>query len=405
VGACWLFHCHDMRCGHGSFIPFGIYLKPMAAEFGWTRTEFSLGFSIAALVGALLTPLGGWWIDRQGSRRVVTIGSIALPIVMALFSSLPASYALYLGLCVVLGAVAAVSAPSTVLTIPPQWFERNLGLSLALAGVGFGVGAAVMPYLTGNLVGVVGWRHAWLAMAAIVATIGVINSLALIRDNKDYREARKQPEASSLLGGRGFVEGARTLVFWLLVIPYFLIAIVYTGVTVHLIPMATDRGFTPADGAIALSIVGITSIVSRLVTGILLDRINYVIVGVGLFLALSVGMLLLTTGVVGGSPQIAAGFVGIAVGGEADLMPFVLRRRFGMRAFGRLYGLAYGLFQIGPVIGPLLMGFVFDKYGSYQLALSGFSVASIVAALLLLFSSMIKVPSSEDKSSSTPVRA
>jgi hypothetical protein len=87
----------------------------------------------------------------------------------------------------------------------------------------------------------------------------------------------KNPEldaANVLVGGYGFAEGAGTLAFWLLVIPYLLTAIVYTGVSVHMVPMATDRGSRPQT-ALALSVVGIASLVSRFITGILLERVHY----------------------------------------------------------------------------------------------------------------------------------
>ena len=74
--------------------------------------------------------------------------------------------------------------------------------------------------------------------------------------------------------------------------------------------------------------------------------------------------------------------VGLGLGAEADIIAYFLGRYFGLRSFGTAFGFAFGLFVLTGGIGPLSMGMVFDRTGSYRLALTGFCVATALAAVL-----------------------
>jgi len=368
--------------------PFGIYLEPMTVEFGWTRTEFSFGLAVMAITSIVLLPFVGWWIDREGARKAILAGSVALPAVMALFGFLSGSYLEYLALTLLLGLATSLSGASVVMTIPPQWFDRRLGLSLAIVSMGLGLGTAVMPVLAGYFVHNFGWRSSWFLMSVIVAVITIPNTLLFIRDNPDFRAARKEKGETQLLSGATFKQALSSPRFWFLAIPYGFISIIYTGLMAHFVPMAIDRGFTAVEASVALSAVGLSSIGSRLVTGMLLDRVHYLYVGVALLLLLSAGLLVLLSG------QLPAGFalyaaailVGVAVGGESDLLPFVLRRRFGMKAYARLYGIAFAFSRGGPIVGPILLGAAFDRFGSYRIPLIAFLFMSVLAMILFVLS-------------------
>jgi len=372
------------------FIPFGIYLGQMVKALGWSRGEFSFGFSIASLCGAAMTPVSGWLVDRYGSRSIVTAGALLLPLAMACFGVFPASYSAFLAACVFMGVVSALSAPSVVLSIPPQWVERNLGFAFAIGGVGFGVGATVLPPLTAAVVGAVGWREAWLVMAGLVGIVGIGNALLLIRDNPDVMRARRARALSEDLPGFSFGETIRSVAYWLLIATYLIVAVVYTGVAFHIVPLLTDMGIPPAQAASALGIMGIASLLGRLGTGLWLDRMHVLVVGCSILGGLAAGLITLSFAGGGTAPYIAAALIGLAVGGEADLMPFILRRRFGQRAFGRTYGLAYGFFQLGPILGPLAMGIVFDRTHSYQQILYWFIAAVLTSIALLAFAVLLR---------------
>jgi cyanate permease len=75
--------------------------------------------------------------------------------------------------------------------------------------------------------------------------------------------------------------------------------------------------------------------------------------------------------------------VGLGLGSEVDIIAFLMSRYFGLRSLGRTVGFAFGAFVLAGGIGPLVMGFSFDRSGSYRVPLAGFFAATLVAAALV----------------------
>jgi len=169
---------------------------------------------------------------------------------------------------------------------------------------------------------------------------------------------------------------------------------------IHVVPMLTDRGLSPAAAANAIAVLGVGSLLGRLSTGFALDRLSIALVGGTLFSLQGLGMLALWSGAGGAIPYIAVFFVGLAVGAETDIIPFVTRRKFGVRQFGRIFGLIYGMFSIGPVLGPLLMGSAFDAFGSYSFILLVFAASSLAAAMFIVGAGRMKVEAASETISS-----
>lgn len=377
---------------------FGLYLKPMIADLGWSRTDVSLGVSLISVVAVMVTPLAGILIDRFGSKPVILGGCLLLPLSMTGFSLMPPLYWAFLCCAGLAGVAASVSAPSTFLTVPPQWFDKNLGRALALSIAGGSVGQLLSPLLTQRVIQSNGWRGAWLAMAAIVAGIGIPNCLALIRDNDALRRARRSAADSPLMAGQNFRSAIATLNFWLLSMCFALGVTVGVGFAFHAPALLTDRGYTPAQSAWMPVIMGGSSIAGRLVTGTLLDFVPFGRIAALCFLGQGLGCVLMWTGWSGPAPFIAAGLVGFGLGGEGDVLPYTLRRLFGLRAFGKLYGLSFGLYQVGSIIGPSIMGMGFDHFHSYSAMLLVLAAIAASAASLVALSAartnaaMIKPP-------------
>ncbi len=362
---------------------FGLYLKPMIADLHWSRTDVSLGVSLISVVAVIVTPIAGVLIDRYGSKPVILGGCLLLPLSMLGFSFMPPVYWAFLACAAVAGVAASVSAPSTFLTVPPQWFDGNLGRALALSIAGGSVGQFLSPLVTQHVIQSAGWRGAWLAIAGIITLIGIPNCLFLIRDNDAYRLARRAVEDSPLMIGHNFQSAIRTLNFWLLSVCFALGVTVGVGFAFHAPALLTDRGYTPAQSAWVPAILGGCSIIGRLVTGSLLDFTPFGRIAVMCFLGQGLGCLLIWTGWGGPTPFLAAGLIGFALGGEGDVLPYTLRRLFGMRAFGKLYGLSFGLYQIGAIAGPSIMGIGYDYFHSYSAMLLVLASIACVAASLV----------------------
>lgn len=134
----------------------------------------------------------------------------------------------------------------------------------------------------------------------------------------------------------------------------------------------------------AASVLGLASFIGRLGAGLLLDRFFGPRVGFVLQTASAAGILLLATAGSALPGLLAAALIGIGLGAEADVTPYLLTRYFGLRAFSTLYGFTWTAYAIAGAIGPVLMGKVFDMTGSYQTLLTVLAMATLGSAFLLL---------------------
>lgn len=364
-------------------VPFGLYMKPMGSELGWTRTQMSAGLSLAALVAVVGTPAAGWLLDRVGPRRVAWAATGALPLALCGLAATPHSYAAYLALCSAVGLIATVSSPMTYLVVLSQWVDRRPGLAISLAMLGLGLGQTVGSLGAGLAIAHLGWRGAWLAAAVATAVVGLGSVAVLLRENPARRRTGRGDAPGLEPAGATVGQALRTPLIWLLMASAACICITGSGAATHVAAILTDRGASLRQAALGVAMVGVGSIAGRLATGYLLDRAPFARVGAAVFATQAFGLLLLWSGAGGGLPLVAAAAVGFAIGAEADIIPFVLRSAFGLRAYGRLFGLVFAAYQLGPLLGPVLLAQSYDRLGGYAPGLLGFAGLAGIAALLI----------------------
>src|SRR4051812_23820414 len=129
-----------------SFAPIfniSVFLKPIGAQFGWTRTEVAAGGALAMLSVAVASPFVGRIIDRTGPRRLVTWGGLAFASAISLLALLPPVYPAYLAACLLIGVTGACVTPLSYLSFIARWFDRHLGFALGVAMIGVGIGLAL----------------------------------------------------------------------------------------------------------------------------------------------------------------------------------------------------------------------------------------------------------------------
>jgi MFS family permease len=259
-----------------------------------------------------------------------------------------------------------------------SWFQARRGLALALVITGGALGGMLHPIVAEALVRSIGWRGACVAFGAAVLVAGVPMAARFVREAPDSAAVVAQHEGVSV------AEGLRTWVFWVLAAVQLCATLVQNSVIVHLSALLTDRGILPAQAAVALAAMAFSAVVGRVVTGLVLDRV----VAVGLLVALmalaSAGAFLLSGAAALGVGVAAAMLVGFGTGGEADVVPYMLSRYFGLRSFSTLYGLVWLANAIGGAVGPVVTGRAFDRSGSYEQILVTFSLVVLGAAGLAL---------------------
>jgi MFS family permease len=355
--------CLGVMAGFGSLFvyTFSVFVKPLAAEFGWSREAISSGFAIAAVTLGLCSPLLGRWIDRFGPRRIIlpcmTIFGCAIASLSLLRSGLWQFYAT----CFVLGVVGNGAAHLAYSRSISTWFQRRLGMALAFVMVGAGLGAMVLPVVAQSIISRSGWRAAYASLGGLALLLGLPLSWRYIRE----RGVTGNTSAPLTHSGMTWQQGLRSFAFWIITAILFVSSISMNGAITHLSALLTDRGLTAGNAALCASILGGSSLLGRIVVGWLLDRFFGPRVALVINLITALGIFLLARATSFPAGCLAAALIGVGAGGEAAITPYLLTRYFGLRAFSTLYGLTWTFYAAAGAIGPVILGHAFDATGSY----------------------------------------
>jgi MFS family permease len=377
--------CFGVMAGFGSLFvyTFSVFVKPLGAEFGWTRETISRGFAIAAVTLGACSPFLGRWIDRFGPRRMILVCITIFGCGIGSLAVLRSGVWQFYVTCFVLGAVGNGAAHLAYSRSISTWFEKRLGTALALVMVGAGLGAMILPVVAQALVSAEGWRMAYAFLGTLALILGLPLSFRYIRDKKDQPRADLQEPA--VLSGMSWGQGMRSYAFWIIVAILCISAISMNGAISQLSAMLTDRGITAAGAALCASVLGGSSLLARVGVGRMLDRFfgAHVALVVNVITALGIFMLARANTVSTGS--LAAVLIGVGAGGEAALTPYLLTRYFGLRGFSTLYGVTWTFYAAAAAVGPVILARTFDATGSYASVLVTLAAVLGVSAGMNLF--------------------
>lgn len=225
-------------------------------------------------------------------------------------------------------------------------------------------------------------------MGGIWAAVVFPIMLLFFRGARDQgRKVQAAPVDRTTIPGMTVADGLRMPAFYKLLIASGLFTFTALGIIVHFVPILTDAGTAPLAAASIASLVGIVSIIGRLGTGLLLDRLPAHWVGSAVFvLPIVACALLFLDGSNPLSQSIAAAIFGLTVGAEVDVIAYLVSRHFGLKDFGVFSGAMIGALALGVAFGPLGAGAAFDRYGSYEqflmLTMALMAVSSLALASL-----------------------
>ncbi|HSY35435.1 MAG TPA: MFS transporter [Acidobacteriaceae bacterium] len=359
---------------------FSLFLNPLHAAFGWHREAISGTFALAAITVAVVSPGIGVLLDRFPPRRIIlpsiVIFALALASLSRLGPSIQRFYLTYFILGLVANGTAQFAYTRTILT----WFSRRRGLAVALILTGSGVGSIVIPPLTQWVIDHHGWRDAYLMLGGI-ALLGMPLTALLVRNRPIT-----QREDEGLLSGVTVAAALRTAPFWILASIIMLSAFGENGLVTNLAAMLTEHGVTVQAAALALSVRGGAGILGRLCTGFLIDRFPAQRIQTAILLISAAGTFLLAFSGTSVMALVGAALLGIGLGSEADVAPYLLARYFGRKHFSVLYGLTWTAYAIGGATGPMVVGHFYDRAGSYQpRCIVGLGFTTLLAVAISLF--------------------
>ena len=347
---------------------YSVFLLAFIAEFRWTRAESSIAYSVGQVVGGVSSPLVGGMVDRLGARRMVLLGGclLALGLLGSAFATSLWQVVLLYGVVMTLGA----NCISMVVFAPliSRLFVARRGMAMSMLQSANGFGRAISAPIAQLMVSEVGWRHAYLLQAGVMAVL-VLPLAALFRGAEQTPIAKPVTD-NALARDWSVAEAMRTGHFWLLFTVYGLTSIGSFLVSLHQLAFAVDRGFDPLYAAFVLGLGSLLALPGVILTGTISDYIGregaailaYAISIVGVAAAL----------LIDNADQhllfwVHACFFGITWGARGPAITAKTADLFGGPRLGTILGMITIGSGLGAGLGAWGAGFLFDLTGSYQL--------------------------------------
>jgi len=383
VGAGMLMTC----IGIGAMLSLAVFLQPIAADTGWSRSGISAAATLDFLCMGAAAFLWGILSDRFGTRIVVLLGSVLLGIglVTASRATTLTEFQLLFGILI---GVAAGSFYAPMMAAASEWLAHRRNLAVALVSAGMGIGSMTVSPIAGLLLGALDWRTAMLIIG-VLAWVLLIPAALLVRRAPRSVPATDASLASSSAAPEYPLTAAQALCtpqFAAIALTHFACCAAHSGPIFHMVSYATVCGLSPMLAVSVYSLAGFAGLGGRIGLGMTADRIGAKPVLVaGLFVqALSVGAYLFV-GELGEFYALSVVF-GLAYGGVMPLYAVLVRDYFGPRIMGTTFGAVTAFASLGMALGPWAGGFVFDTYGSYAtLYIGSFAIGLGAVAIALTF--------------------
>jgi MFS family permease len=354
----------------------GLVTEPLLADLHLDRVAYAQINLWATLLGALFCLPIGVLIDRLGTRVTVSAVSLLLGVVVWYMGSVQAVVPLFV--LVLLTRGFGQSALSVVsIAMVGKWFNRRLGLAMAIYSVLIGVMFSVSFKMMGKAIGALGWRQAWSTLGLIVCGLGVV-FLLLTRSQPKMAEAVAEGEFDGTSTGEAanstaasefsftLSEAMRTPAFWVFALATSLYGLVTSGLGLFNQAVLEERGFTAQTYYDMLVISSLAGLLTQLICGWLAQRWSIARLMCLAMLLYALGLLGLTRVSTLGELRADVVIMG-ASGGIITVVFFAIwRRAFGPTHLGRIQAAGQMMTVVASAVGPLLFALCHQKSGSYS---------------------------------------
>lgn len=378
-----------------AFYIFGLFFRPLMAEFGWNRAEIAIAITISLCSQGLLSPIFGKITDRFGTKILTLTGALLGGFTFIMLSQINQLWQFYL-LYFLIAVSYSACGPLPASAILTKWFVKKRGLALGIATTGVSFGALVVTNGGEYLISNFGWRFAYMTFGILTWVLVIPPVLLIVKDNPSekgllpYGEETETinvktdslkkilPKKQQILKPSSVV---RTRKFWLMVMSITAIQAVIFAQLQHQINQISDLGFSAAIGASVLGLIGATGGVGKIVFGYWADRYGGVKIMIFNCLFQAIGLFLMMQFTTISAIYIFAVFFGFAMGGQLALQPFIIGEFFGPAIFGIMSGITNFFVLAMGAFTPFLSAVAREYYGNYQMV----HIVSIILTFISIF--------------------
>jgi MFS family permease len=365
-----------------------VFFVAFLAEFGWSRARASVAYSVSQLLTCASSPVVGVLVDRVGPRRLVLLGGIVLALGLALSAKVSALWHL-IALYGVVMTVGANCLGLVVLTpLVSRRFVQKRGLVLSIVQAANGFGRAGSVPVVQFLISTVGWRRAYLVLAAMMAIVIVplaqsFRGGGLPTVGRTSTGTGESPTRAGATFSRDWTlrEAMATPHFWLLFLVYLLTGLGSFFVSLHQLAFAADMGFDTLHAASILGMGSFLSVAGTIFTGTISDYVGRevsAIIAYGISIVGVIAALFISSSDQTWLLWVHACFFGLTWGARGPMITAKTADLFQGRHLGAILGVISIGTGIGAAVGAWASGLIFDLSGSYRLAFL-LSIASYLA--------------------------
>ena len=380
-----------------------IFVEPMTSEFGWSRTEISAAVSVGGILGALVAPALGGFLDRNGARAVLCFAALLTGIAVLMLSFTQSLAFFFLFYCAARMCFAGPFDLGIHGSIV-NWFVRKRAFATSIATLAQMIGLVVLPLVAHFTMQAADWRAARVVIGASVLLAGFVPAWLLhMRRPEDLGlrpDGERAPDAAGTAAASGAAtpvlapepaytrrEALRTPAFWLLALFTLLVYPVQSGISLHQAPLLIERGLDPAVAAAAVSTFALFSAISGFACGFWPRRLPLRVALALVGLTLAASSLLMANVQSPATAYGAAALFGLGIGGLLTMLPVAWADYFGRTSYGAIRGAALTVQVSAQAAGPLISGAMRDATGDYSASLATFAVLAFAGGAAALFAS------------------
>lgn len=417
----------------------------LGKEFGWSREIITAGFlymTAGVLVGA---PISGQLVDKFGARKVLLPSIIGLSIGVCAFSLMTANPVVFYAIFFFTAFFGSATLPITWSKAIVNNFDVHRGLALGIALTGTGLYGFLAPTYIQGFINSVGWRGAYIAVGVLPVLISLPIAFFMFRDHKEETAlAASEPQTGFIMTYlKGFVLGLALFAamswiittqgpiwvialmcaflaayvvfmylgtgkevnmpselpgltlrqtfqnyrFWVIFFAFLILGAVVSGIIANSKFILLDKGYTDITATgffTGAGLIGLSTLVGRLLGGWLVDHFWAPMIAFIFMSIPALGCYILMQDYSMGVNALALILIGLAAGVEFDMMAYLSSRYFGMKSYGRIYGLVYAAFGLGSGTSPVIFNIVRGDDTDYARVLAYAAVGFVIGGTMLL---------------------
>ena len=384
----------SMNLALGSLYAWSVFVSPLEAEFGWSRTQTSWVFTIAIVTFAVSTVFAGRIQDVRGPRICAVTGAtlVGLGFILGSFTTSLAYLYIAFGFVVGLGNGFGYATP---IPVGSKWFPDKRGLVVGLMVAGYGGGSAIFAPVATALIDAVGWQATFRILGVILFAMGMVGAWLLRNPPAGYQPEGWSPAAAPERTQRDIPTGEMLGMpnFYFLWVAYCLGTTAGLMTISQLVPFAQSAGLGATAAAFAVTVGAVGNAAGRIASGWLSDLVGRLMT---LRIMIFVSALAMPALFAWREEAFLLYLFVVVVywcfGTQLSVFASTAADFFGTKHLGLNYGLLFTAYGVAGLIGPIIAGVVFDTFNDYRYA---FFIAAGLAVVALLSLGFARPPNRE----------